>query len=34
MKHTLSLAVATLLLAAIPTKAEFLEIDMSIYGMD
>jgi hypothetical protein len=34
MKHYLSFAFATMLLAATPLRAEFLQIDMSIFGMD
>ena len=34
MKHYRSIAFATLLLAAPRIKAEFLQIDMSIFGMD
>ena len=34
MKYGLTLTIATVLLTAVPTKAEFLQIDMSIFGMD
>jgi hypothetical protein len=34
MKHCRSIAFATLLFAAPQIKAEFLQIDISIFGMD
>ena len=34
MKHVRILTLAALLSTALPAKAEFLQIDMSIYGMD
>jgi hypothetical protein len=34
MKHYRSIAFATVLFAAPQIKAEFLQIDMSVFGMD
>ena len=34
MKYILSLLVVALLVAVAPVRAEFLQIDLSIYGMD